>query len=224
MTDVISGRYPQQNPAWSVFGMQNNIAQPNVPAFTSLPPLAGLAGTLEDGAAIITKEETTFPVWLPWGVTIEKFSLALGATEIETLTHAWVAVRTGAGVEPGGAGAKGELKTVLVGESADETTLTGAKTKTISISLKKALLITPENAPNGYVYVSVFMVATKVGTYASFKTAAGALFKAVSGAKVFPWFANQPIYFKSKPASETTPEKEQKENVAVELAPLVLVQ
>lgn len=224
MSDQVSGRYPAQSPFWSVFGMQNNIAQPNVPAFSSLPPLGGFAGTLGDEAAIITKEETTFPVFIPWGVSIEKFSLVVGATEIETLSHAWVAVRTGAGATAGGSGAAGELKPVLVGESADTTGLTGAKTETISMSLKKSLLITPENAPFGYVYVSIFMEATKVGTYASFKTPAAALHKAVSALKVFPWFPNMPLYTKSKPASATAPEKEPKENVEVIIAPLVLVQ
>ena len=224
MTDLVSGRYPQQNPNWSCFGMQNNLAQPNVPAFTSIPPYPGLAGLFAEEAPIITKEETSFPVWLPWGVTIEKFSMCLGATAIETLTHAWVAVRTGAAVEAGGSGAKGELKPVLVANSVDTTGLTGAKTTTVSLSLEKPLLITPENAPFGYVYVSIFMTATKVGTYVAFKTQLAALNKVASGFKVFPWFPNVPIYSKSKPTSETTPEKEPKEIVLVEIAPFVLVQ
>ncbi len=224
MTDILSGRYSQQSPWWSVFGMQNNLAQPNRPADTSLPPYPGLAGLFAEEAPIVTKEETTFPAWIEWGKTIEKFSFCLGATAIETLTHAWIAVRTGAGCTAGGSGAAGEIKPVLVAESADETGLTGAKTTTWSISLKKPLLITPENAPFGYVYVSVFATATKVGTYVAFKTQLAALNKVASGLKVFPWFPNVPIYSKSKPASETTPEKEPKEVVLVEIAPFCLIQ
>ena len=35
MADLVSGRYPQQNQNWSLFGQANNVAQSDVPAFTT---------------------------------------------------------------------------------------------------------------------------------------------------------------------------------------------
>lgn len=220
MSDLVSGRYPAQSAAWAQVGMQNNIAQSDVPVWHNVP----LNGIVEDGAPIITKEETTVPMFIPWGTAIEKITLVGGATEIETLTHAWACVRSGVGATAGGAGALGEFKPVLQAQSKDNTALTMAKTENIVFTLEKSVLITPENAPNGYVYVSVFAAATKVGTYASFKCPATALTKASSGLKVFPWLPNMPLFTKSKPTSETVAEKEPKEAVLVAVAPVLLVQ
>jgi hypothetical protein len=215
MSDLVSGRYPQQAVPWVQTGMQNNLAQSDFPTWHNLP----LNTIVEDGAAIITKEETIFPVYVPWGTQFEKISIVNGATETETLTHAWASVRSGLTPASGE-----EFKPVLLGQSKDNTAFEGKKTETLSFTLEKALLSTPENAPRGYLYFSIFMEATKVGTYASFKCPATALTKATSGLKVYPWFTGMPLYVKSKPASATVAEKEPKEAVLVALAPVVFVQ
>ena len=215
MSDLVSGRYPQQAPAWSQFGQQNNLAQPSVPMFHNAPATSAI----ENGAPIITKEETVVPVNVPWGVSIEKISLVNGATETETLTHAWACLRTGESVAAGK-----KLKATVVGTSTDKTTFEAKKTETVSFTLEKPVLITPENAPGGFIYVGVYMVATKVGTYASFKTAATALTKASSGTEIFPWFTGAPVAFKTKPTTETKPETEIKEAVLVEVAPVLFLQ
>ena len=222
MSDIVGGRYANQNPAWAITGQLNNLAQPDVPAFTNLPPGAGLAGTLGDEAALITKEEVCWPVFLPWGVAIKKLNLFVGGTKTETMTHAFWTVKQGSPIAIGG-----ELKGTLLAESGDLTSsYEPAETTTGTMELKESLLITPENAPNGFVYFGVFIEGTKVGTYASFKTPAAATFKASSGQKVFPWFTNGPLLkgFKTKPASATTPEKTLKEVVDVVINTVCVVQ
>jgi hypothetical protein len=217
MSDLTSGRYAQQSPAWAQLGMQNNLAQPSVPAFTNAPA----SGAVEDGAPFITKEETTVPIFVPWGVSIEKISVFNGATATKgAVTHAWAAVRSGLTPASGG-----EFAPVLLAQSKDNTAYEAKKTETLAFTLEKSVLVTPENAPNGYVYISVFLdVAEAVGTYAAFEATAAALNKASSGLKVFPWFTGCPINTKSKPVTAATAEKTPKEAVLVEVAPVLVVQ
>ncbi len=218
MADLTSGRYANQSPNWGFLGGLNNLTQSDIPAFSSLPPLPMDAG-ITDAKCLITKEEVTFPVYLPWGTVVKQISLNCGAEATETLTHAFFVVRSAPKLAVGG-----EFKPVLQAESGDLTTLEGKATEIATMSLKTPLLVTPEIAPFGFVYFSIFVEATKAGSWASIETPATALNKAVSSLKVFPLYENGPIYSKSKPASATVPEKEPKEVVYVVKIPFVIVQ
>ena len=221
MADLVSGRYPQQNPLWSVFGQQNNESQSDVPAFYNQAPLPGVNGLVESAAGVITKEEVIFPVYVPYGVSLKTLKWVQTATELASITHAWWTVRSAPSIAIGG-----EFKPQVQAQSKDTTTLAttyAGKTETVTLpELEKSVLVTPENAPNGYVYVSIFIEGT-VGTQVSFKTPATATYKAVSGLKVYPWFANAPIWAKSKPTSKTEAENTLTSLTQIETVPLVQV-
>ena len=214
MADLVSGRYPQQNQNWSLFGQANNAAQSDVPAFTNITAGA----TLEDGAAIVTKEVTVVPIFVPYGVSITKASIFLGATKQETVTYKWSALYTAPTSTIGGV-----LAPKLITQSANSTTA-AASTTTDTYEYEKTTLVTPENAPNGFLYVAFAQESTKVGTYASFKQAT-ALTKAVSGGKIYPWVAGAPIGgFTCSAAFTTTAATELVPTAVVGVLPAVLVQ
>jgi len=217
MADLTSGRYANQSPLWGLFGNQVNAAQGDVPAIHNASPGVGV----EDGAPMVTKKLTLVPVPCPEGVEISTVKIFGGATESETATHAWAAIYSGVAIK------EEELKAVLQAQSKDNTTYEMKKTETVTFTLEKPVLVTNAVAPNGYIYVGVYLVGTKVGTYAAMKSPAKALFKAVSGKKVFPWFTNGPISTVSKITEGGTAPKEapvESELAYAEPVPLLLLQ
>lgn len=219
MSDLVSGRYSAQNPNWGLWGKTNNIVQSDVPAISNISP----GTTLVDGAAVITKEITFVPVQVPEGIEISKVSMFVGGTKMEAVTTNWVALYTGPGAEAGGSGAKGEIKPKLIAQSANSTTAVAATT-TATYELEKKVLVTPERAPNGYLYVAIAAESTKVGTFASFEVAAALTKSGGATLKVFPWLTNAPITFKTKPSSLTsTAPEEPTETVVVAVIPALVL-
>lgn len=215
MSDLTSGRYAAQNPSWALFGKQNNIAQPDVPAFTNVSP----GTTLEDGTAQKTKYFTAAPVFLPEGVEITKVSAFVGGTAQASTTHFWLGVYSG--LSPSTVG--GEVKPVQLAVSKDLTTYEPAATTTLSAELEKPLLITSENAPHGFVYIGFFNEGT-VASLASFKVAT-ALTKATSGLKTYPWFPGAPLpAIQDKCSATRTSALELEELTVVGVVPALVVQ
>jgi hypothetical protein len=234
--DLVGARYPTVNPAWSMFGQQTNLAQlalgvaagtkSDIPMFTNWFPGAALSDT---EAALKTKEITAVPVAVPGGIAISKVSVRVGATETETGTHFYVALYSGLTVpEIGGTGAKGEVKPLLLGQSKDVTEGTLLKpTTTYTAELEKPVFTTegPEgNAPNGWIYVGIYSVATKPGSLATFAPAATALTKASAGLKSYPWFVGAPLpCIRYKPVESGTAPEHLEEATLVATAPIVFL-
>ena len=110
----------------------------------------------------------------------------------------------------------------LITQSANSTTAAAATT-TDTYEYEKTTLVTPENAPNGFLYAAFAQESTKVGTYASFKQAT-ALNKAISGGKVYPWVAGGPVSFIYKPTLSGTAPTELTPETVIGVIPAVLVQ
>jgi hypothetical protein len=188
MADLTGGRYPAANPLWSQFGQQNNIAQGDVPMWTNAFPGCALSDT---AAALTTKVCTAVAVPVPEGVEIKKISVRTGATEVETVSHAFAALYSGL---------SGTKAPVLLGQSADVTAQVALKTETVTFELEKGVLITNERAPNGFIYVSIMLVATKVPSLATLAPQAVALTKGTTE----PWFTGAPIPCQTHGSALTT--------------------
>jgi hypothetical protein len=216
MSDQVSGRYSAQSPDWLMFGKQNNIAQSDVPAFSNV----SRGTTLEDGAAQKTKYFTAVPVFLPEGIEIVKLSAFVGATAQATTSHFWGAVYSG--LSPAAIG--GEVKPKLLAQSKDNATYEPAATTTLSVELEKPVLTSSENMPHGFLYIGFYVVATTVGSLASFKVAT-ALTKATSALKTYPWFPGAPLpAIQDKVAEGATAPEFLEELTVVGVVPAVLVQ
>lgn len=189
MSDLVSGRFPQQNPLWGIWGQQNNIAQSDVPMWTNAAPGSAMVAT---AAALKTAEITTVPIALPYGVEINKIGVRSTSASTEGGEHFFVALYSGLSTLVSG---EDTTLPALLAQSKDATgaTLIG-KTETYEAELEKPVLVEPGNAPHGWLYVSLYAVAsTAVPGLATIETAATALTKASSGAKHYPWFSGAPL-------------------------------
>jgi hypothetical protein len=228
MSDLTGGRYPNQSPIWGFTGNTGNVAQSDLPAITTLAQV-GSPAIAATGAGLITKEVVFQPAFLPEGYPITEIGVCCTSEATATTSHFWIAVYTGAGAEGGGSGTKGELKSALVGQSADKTTLEPAAESGVTwFAMEKApIIVSPTNAPHGYVYIGVYAVATTIGKYLTATTNATKVqnYKASSALKIFPWMPNMPLMaFKSKPtAEEGTAEATIKEVVDVTVAPVLFI-
>lgn len=156
MADLVSARYPQANPTWSILGQLANVGQSDVPPYTNYAH--GM--TLSDSAIAATGVCLSVPVAVDWGVTISKISVIAGATAEATGTHAFLALYQGTGASP-----------ALIGQTADDTGAASIAASTVyTKALSTAVTITPTNAPSGFVYVTVSVTATTMPTLVSYST------------------------------------------------------
>jgi hypothetical protein len=173
MADLVDGRYPQVDQAWSMLGQPTNVVQADLPAFSNFRVL-GL-GNPTDGALGTTGVATAVPIPVDYGTIISKVSILAGATAEGTGTHAWAALYSGIAVP------------ALLAQSTDNTgaAAVGASAR-FDFTLASTVQITPANAPNGYVYASIMVAATQMPTAAvmSIPTAIG-----------YQWYSTGPLGF-----------------------------
>jgi hypothetical protein len=173
MADLLSGRYAQANPLWSLLGQLANVAQSDAPPFTNWTPGTVLA----DSAIAATGVSLSVPVAVDWGTTISKITVVAGATAEATGTHSFLALYQGTGATP-----------ALIGQTADDTGAASIAASTVyTRSLATAQLITPTNAPNGFVYVTVNVTGGTIPTLVSYSTP-------VATHTVGAWFTGAPRF------------------------------
>lgn len=156
MSDLVSGRYGSQELFWRILGMPSNATQGNVPPRSNLP-LFGLAG-LTDAAQSATKKGNMVAVPVQEGDVISKVSVIVGATE-GAAGKAYAAVYSGT---------TGKVENKLLAQSAKtsgEAAL--VLSKVFTLELEKAILVTPETAPNGYLYAGVVQESATISTLVS---------------------------------------------------------
>lgn len=172
MADLVRGRYNLTNPVWNWLGQPVNATQSDVAVRSNLAFGPGLA--LTDGAALATGVMTSVAIPVEYGDVISKVSVLVGATAEATGTHAWAALYSGLATP------------ALLAQATDLTgaTAVGPASGRFDFTLASSQLITPANAPQGFVYASIMVAATTVPTLASYTHAA---------AVAYQWFTNGPL-------------------------------
>lgn len=172
MADLVRGRYHVTNPAWSWMGQPVNGTQSDVAVRSNLDIGAGVV--LTDGAALTSGVCTSVAVPVEYGDIISTVSVLVGATAEATGTHAFAAVYSGIGTP------------ALLAQSTDLTgaTAVGPASGRFDFTLSSPQMITPSNAPNGFVYASIAVTATTVPTLASYTLATAVSYK---------WWTNGPL-------------------------------
>lgn len=172
MADLVSGRYGQLNPWWTVLGQPTNVAQANIPARSNLEYLG--INVLTDAAAALTSGTVTVvPVPVDPGTTITKVSVLVGASAASTPTHSFAAIYSGIST----------AAPALLKQSTDITTTAIAASARFDFTLSAAYTVSPTDAPYGYVWVGVSNTGTAVP---SLVTAGGT----EATAAQYAWFTN----------------------------------
>lgn len=151
---LVRGRYGTVNPLWGYIGQINNATQANLPARSNMD-VFGLAGLTDQAAALTTAVCTTTGIPVQNGDVISKVWVRTGATAAGTPLNSWAALYFGAG---GGA---------LITQSTDAATGAIGASGSRSFTLNTPVLITPTNAPSGFIYVSLMVKATTVPSLAA---------------------------------------------------------
>ena len=165
MADLVRGRYNVTNPVWSYLGQPTNATQSDIPSRTNATVL-GLASLADTAAALTTAVCTAVPVPVEYGDVISKITVIVGATAASVPVNAFAALYTGVATTP-----------VLIGQSTDITSSAIAASAAFTFTLTTAQLITPTNAPFGYIYVSIMSKATTVPSLATVSVAAAVGYK-----------------------------------------------
>ena len=189
-----------QEPIWRMLGMPVNATQANVPARSNIYFFG--YGTALDSATAATKKGVFVAVPVSEGDVISKISMLIGATEGKTGVKSFVALYSGTT-------AKKEA-TLLAQSKVAEAAI---KPKLIlTEELEKSVLITSENAPNGYVFAGLTVEATTIETLVGTKAVA-----AVQKA----WFPKGPEAFavEAEQKEAGVAEPKIKTETAVELVP-----
>jgi len=145
---LVRGKYSETSWIAKVTGNKANANQSNLPVRSNMEYL-GLGGAA-DIAIGGTGVCLSVPVPVEFGDLITNISVMAGATAESGGSHAFMALYQGTGSSP-----------VLMAQTADDT---GAASIAASTLYTKALatpqLITPTNAPNGFVYVTISVTGT----------------------------------------------------------------
>lgn len=173
---LVRGHFPVTYPHWKISGGLANVAEPNLPARTNLEYLG--FGNLADLAIGATGVSLSVPVPVEYGDIITKISVMAGATAEATGTHSFMALYAGTGASP-----------ALLAQTADDTGAAAIAASTVyTRSLSTPQLITPANAPNGFVYVTINVTAGTVPTLVGCAPAAAAYTLAAFNAGNAPRF------------------------------------
>ncbi len=152
MSDLVSGRYGALDPLWTMLGRPTNATQSDIPGRTNISWFG--YGTPLDSATAATKKGVFAAVPVQYGDLITKVTLLIGATEGKTGVKSFVAVYSGI---------SGKKEASLLAQSAKKEVAIKPKLP-LTEELEKSVLITPENAPGGWVYAGLIVEATTINT------------------------------------------------------------
>lgn len=176
MADLVHGKYPLIYSLDKALGMASNVAQSNLSVRSNLE-WSGINDITDAAASLVSGKATVVAIPVEVGDVISKVSVLAGATAEATGTHAWAAVYSG-------------VATTAALQGAQSVDVTGAAAIAASgrfdFTLATPVLVTPSNAPNGYLYVAVSVTATTVPSLLS---------AAVAVAAQYAWFTGSPAFF-----------------------------
>lgn len=181
MSDLVRGAYAVTAPVKKFTGGAGNVTQGNLSARSNSEWL-GWAGVTSTALAA-TGVALAVAIPVEYGDVITTVSLPIGATAT-TPTHSWAALYSGIAVP------------ALLAQSADGTTVqTFTANTTVTFTLASPVVVTPVNAPNGFLYASVQV--TSGGSPTS-----GAV--TVATAVQYQYFANSPLFLAASHGSGLT--------------------
>jgi hypothetical protein len=154
LADLVDGRYPQVNSEWSIFGQQTNVAQSDIPGRSNVEWI-GLSGAIATTTLVATGVGAAVAVPVDPGMLVSKATIYVTGTGAGTPTHAFAALYAGTPVA---------APPLIAGSaSTDSTSAAIAANAAFSFTIPPTL-ITPTNAPYGFIYLSVSMTASTVPT------------------------------------------------------------
>lgn len=180
--DLVGGGYLLTNPVTSLLGGFANAAQANLSARSNLSWF-GL-GNPTDGVLGTSGVATTVAVPVDVGTPITKVSILVGATAASAPTHQFAALYAGTGSAP-----------ALIAQTTDATSAAINASASYGWSFGTPQVITPTQAPQGFIYAMVVIAATTMPTAAvvSTPTAIG-----------YQWTTNAPLFLSSTQGSGIT--------------------
>lgn len=170
---LVRGGYPVTHSLKKLTGGAANATQSDIPARSNLEWFG--MGNPTDGALAATGVGCAVPIPVEYGDVISKISIIAGATAEATGTHMFAALYSGIAVP------------ALLAQSADDTGAASvAASARFTYTLATPQLITPTNAPGGFVYASIAITGGTIPTAAviSIPTAIG-----------YQWFSTGPLFF-----------------------------
>lgn len=204
MSDLVSGRYGALEPVWTLLGRPANATQANVPGRSNISFFG--YGTPLDSATAATKKGVFAAIPVQNGDVISKVTCLIGATEGKTGVKSFVALYSGI---------SGKKEASLLGQSKVAEVAIKPKLP-LTEELEKSVLITPENAPGGWVYAGLIVEATTINTQVGTNAVA---------ATQKEWFAGGPeayaIEVTQKEAGVAEPKT--KTETAVALIPYIIL-
>jgi len=162
MADLVRGHYPIGSVFDALLGNARNATQNDLPVYTNLT-WTGISGLTDNSTTALTSAKANaVAVPVDFGAIISKVSFVVGATAGATSTHTNVALYSGGVAAPA----------ILGTQSTDNTSGNGgfAASAINTVTLGAPVVITPSNAPNGYIYVSLGVTATTVPSLLSAPT------------------------------------------------------
>lgn len=152
MSDLARGHYYIEAVLDSMLGNARNATQANLPVYTNLSFFGASGLTDNSTTALTTAKANAVAVPVDWGAIITKVSFVVGATAGATSTHTNVALYSGGVAAPA----------ILGTQSTDNTAGNGGFPASAinTVTLGAPVLVTPSNAPQGYIYVSLGITAT----------------------------------------------------------------
>lgn len=169
--DLVGGSYHLYNPIWTALGRPANTNQANIAVRTNLYYLG--ASTIVDSATAATKKGIFAAIPVEPGDVISKVSVAVGATEGETITASFTAIYAGL-----------EKEGLVLGQSTSKAENV-VKEKLWTQELKEKVEITTTNAPFGYIYAGLFIEGTTIPTLAGWNIKPKAGYAYFKGAPVW---------------------------------------
>lgn len=204
MSDLVSGRYGALEPLWTMLGRPVSAKQSDIPGRSNVSFFG--YGTPLDSATAATKKGVFAAIPVQWGDEITKITVFIGATEGKTGPVSFTALYSGI---------SGKKEASLLGQSAKKEVAIKPKLP-LTEELEKAVLITPENAPGGWVYAGLVLEATTINTLIGTKAVAAAQKE---------WFAGGPEAYAVEVTQKEAgvAEAKIKTETAVELVPFVVL-
>ena len=152
MSDLVRGHYAIESALDAMLGNARNATQTNLPVYTNLSFFGASGLTDNSTTALTTAKANAVAVPVDWGAIITKVSFIVGATAQATSTHGNVALYSGGVAAPA----------IMGTQSTDNVAANGGfpASAISTVTLGAPVLVTPSNAPQGYIYVSYGFTAT----------------------------------------------------------------
>ena len=167
MSDLVAAQFPLSNPYQALTGGLSNATQSNVPAQTNVNWFGFNATDSAAGGVSAVANAVAIPV--DWGVVITKATVLVGAAA-GTITHCNAQLFSGIATPA-----------ALGTQSTDATSTPFTANTFYTFTLGSAVLVTPANAPQRFLYFSLGLTDSVPPSFASASTPTAIVTQGASG-------------------------------------------